>query len=124
LRFVLALCLALAASAAVSSTAQASKACKSQPLDGGLIYHIVATGTGCTKAIDVAITYNVCINNRGAAVKPCNHKILRFTCSAVRRQTATTDLGQVTCRLARKIVRFSYRELYGHRAAQLGRRLR
>ncbi len=103
----------LAASGAASSSAQASKACKSQALDGGLLHHIVATGTGCTKAGDVAGTYNGCINNRGASVKPCNRKILRFACSAVRQRTATTDLGQVTCRLGRQTVRFSDRELYG-----------
>jgi len=108
LRFALLLCLALAASGAASSTAQASKACKFQQLDSGSLYNIVATGTGCTTARNVAVLYNACINNGGSRVKPCNRKIERFTCSAKRRRTATKQLGQVTCRLARKTVRFSY----------------
>ncbi|MEJ7892779.1 MAG: hypothetical protein WKF94_09070 [Solirubrobacteraceae bacterium] len=110
LRFALLLCLALAASGAASSTAQASKACKSQQLDGGLLYNIVATGTGCTTARNVAVLYNACINNGGGRVKPCTRKVKRFTCSATRRRTATKQLGRVTCRLARKTVRFSYRK--------------
>lgn len=109
LRFALLLCLALTTSGAASSTAQASKACKSQKLDGGLLYNIVATGTSCAKAQNVAGFYNVC-NVKGGRLKPCYHKVQGFTCSAGRRRTtATDDLGQVTCRLARKTVRFSYR---------------
>jgi len=110
LRFALLLCLALAASGAASSNAQASKACKSQQLDGGLLYNIVATGTGCTTARNVANDYNLCINNGGGRVTPCNRKVKRFTCSARVSHTATKQRGQVTCRLARKTVRFSYRK--------------
>ena len=39
---------------------------------------------------------------------PCNRKIAHFTCSAKRRHTETRQYGQVTCRLVRKTVRFSY----------------
>jgi hypothetical protein len=108
LRLAILLGVALATSGAASSPAQASKACKSIGLDGGSLYHIVATGTGCTTAGNVAGLYNACINNGGGRVRPCNRKIERFTCSANRRHTATRQYGQVTCRLARKTVRFSY----------------
>jgi len=111
IRLALLLCLTLVASGAASSTAQASKACKSVGLDGGRLYDIVATGTGCTTARNVATLYNACINNGGGRVEPCNRKIARFTCSAKRRRTATQQYGRVTCRLARKTVRFSYRKV-------------
>jgi hypothetical protein len=108
IRLTLLVGLTLAMGGAATSPAQASKACKSQPLDGGSLYNIVATGTGCTTARNVAGLYNACINNGGGRVHSCNRKIEHFTCSANRRHTATKQYGQVTCRLVRKTVRFSY----------------
>jgi hypothetical protein len=103
------LCMGVGVATVASSPAMASKRCTSVQLDGGRLSALVVTGTGCNTARDVQVSFNGCIvKSLGRGLTRCNHKVLGYTCSDKRVQSAHNATGRVSCHRARKIVRYSY----------------